>query len=59
MVAESSKLYFSITPALQEFSKDLEWQMEDMTAMLSLGDERLCAGKDEDGKDDGSRKRKR
>ncbi|EUC32884.1 hypothetical protein COCCADRAFT_60560, partial [Bipolaris zeicola 26-R-13] len=49
LVAESSKPYFSISRALEEFSKDLERQMEDMTAMLSLGEEGACAGKDGDG----------
>ncbi|EUC41419.1 hypothetical protein COCMIDRAFT_58264, partial [Bipolaris oryzae ATCC 44560] len=35
LVTESSKPYFSLTRALQEFSKDLERQMEDMTGILS------------------------
>jgi hypothetical protein len=40
LMAESSHAYFGITPALQEFSKDLERNMGDMTAMLSMGEKR-------------------
>jgi hypothetical protein len=40
LVAESSQAYFGITPALQEFFKDLERKMGDMTAMLSMGEKR-------------------
>jgi hypothetical protein len=60
LVAESSKSYFSITPALQEFSRDLERQMGDMTAVLSLGEKRSFHERDGDVyEDDASRKKRR
>jgi hypothetical protein len=53
MVAESSRAYFGITPALQEFSRDLERKMGDMTAMLSMGEKRLFSERDEEEREDG------
>jgi hypothetical protein len=51
LMAESSRAYFGITPALQEFSKDLERKMGDMTAVLSVGEKRLFSDRDEEFKE--------
>jgi len=47
LVAESSKAYFGIVPALQEFTKDLEREMGKMTASMTVGNKRQRSDKDE------------
>jgi len=47
LVAESSKAYFGIVPALQEFSKDLERQMGNMTASMTVDKKRQRNERDE------------
>ncbi|KAF1943212.1 hypothetical protein EJ02DRAFT_433334 [Clathrospora elynae] len=59
MVAESSKEHFGITPALQEFSKELERKMGDMTAMLGLREKRLFNEMEEGMLEDGERSKRR
>ncbi|KAF1840785.1 uncharacterized protein K460DRAFT_420656 [Cucurbitaria berberidis CBS 394.84] len=44
LLAQSSKGHFGIIPALQEFTKELEREMGDMTATLSLGQKRKTGG---------------
>lgn len=40
LVAESSKAYFGIIPALQEFTKDLEREMGNRTASMTVDNKR-------------------
>ncbi|KAI4947529.1 hypothetical protein J4E91_006349 [Alternaria rosae] len=65
LVAESSKAYFGIIPALQEFTKDLEREMGNMTASMTVDNKRRRNERDEGSIDQGgymsgrSRKRQR
>lgn len=61
LVAQISKAHFGITPALQEFSKDLERELGNMTAMLDIGKrKRTFDGDGEETNDrDESRRRRR
>ncbi|KAI4660522.1 uncharacterized protein J4E78_005225 [Alternaria triticimaculans] len=47
LVAESSRACFGIVPALQEFSKDLERQMGNMTASMTVDKKRQRNERDE------------
>ncbi|KAI4707777.1 hypothetical protein J4E89_007405 [Alternaria sp. Ai002NY15] len=53
LVAESSKAYFGIIPALQEFTKDLEREMGKMTASMTVGNKRQRSDRDEGSTDQG------
>ncbi|KAI4686314.1 hypothetical protein J4E81_008666 [Alternaria sp. BMP 2799] len=48
LVAESSRACFGIVPALQEFSKDLERQMGNMTASMTVDKKRQRNERNED-----------
>ncbi|KAG9186827.1 hypothetical protein G6011_09935 [Alternaria panax] len=47
LVAESSKAYYSIIPALQEFSKDLEREMGQLTGLMKIGDNKRFSERNE------------
>jgi hypothetical protein len=53
LVAESSKAYSGIKPALQEFSKELEREMGNMTASMTVGNKRQRSERDEGSVDGG------
>ena len=53
LVAESSKAYFGIVPALQEFTKDLKREMGKMKASMTVGNKRQRSGRDEGSMDQG------
>jgi hypothetical protein len=46
LVAQSSKAYYGIIPALQEFSKDMEREMGELTASMNVGDNKRFSEKD-------------